>query len=652
MLTLFSGMVTVCGRAGAAEGQPWPGYGLARAWSPELRRMEARLGEIQEVLAGLPVMTDQDAQGTHGFHSNFSPESEEHWFEIRWETPQRVDGIGMIPTRLTTQSGARSNYGLPARLRMEAELEGVSGRVVLAEVADTRLDLRRGEPLFVAVKAEAVRALRFIPMEAPTLPGKEVRFFSLAEVMVFDGRRNVTGEGRPGANFSIDGEVGWNIHYLVDGQSPLGPPEWPGVPRSLGWHADLSRGADQPTWAVVDLWREVEVEGLRLVPAQGDAPVKGPGFGFPERMGLEVSGKAEGPWREVWNSGSRDLTNPGYNPVRISFPGTRARFVRLRVDRVHAPDGFALGRVLLSEMEVLGTEGQNVALGGKVTTPDSYESIPHDATRVWSRAGLTDGFSSTGRLMPERDWVENLARRFDLICEAAALEEGRETLVRRWQTVLIAAGFGSLSAAMVALVVWQMRLRRANRRSLRALRRQMAGDLHDEVGSSLATISLLSDLGPESLHMADIHRISRETSLALRDIVELSGAPGGSRGALLPRLRETAGLMLRGQRVEIAGGEDWEVDLSQRRDLLLFFKESLHNIMRHAGAGAVEIVFEKREKEFALRISDDGCGMAEGQAVPYTLAQRAGRLGGKLSIFSKPGAGTRIELVFPIVSKK
>lgn len=91
MLALLIVTVVLRGRAAAqdvaaAEGQPWPGYALARAWSPELRRMEARLGEIREVLTGLPVLTDQDAQGTHGFHSNFSPESEEHWFEIRWAT--------------------------------------------------------------------------------------------------------------------------------------------------------------------------------------------------------------------------------------------------------------------------------------------------------------------------------------------------------------------------------------------------------------------------------------------------------------------------------------------------------------------------------------------------------------------------------------
>ena len=62
-------------------------------------------------------------------------------------------------------------------MRIEATRKGEKKRFILAAIADTRLDLRRGEPLFLDVKAEGITSLRFIPRVLPTLPGKYVRFF-------------------------------------------------------------------------------------------------------------------------------------------------------------------------------------------------------------------------------------------------------------------------------------------------------------------------------------------------------------------------------------------------------------------------------------------------------------------------------------------
>ena len=146
----------------------------------------------------------------------------------------------MIPTRLTTQSGEMSNYGFPASLRIEAMVPGGKQSVVLAEMKDGHLDSRRGDPVFFEVPPTEVVSLRFIPINLPRFPNKHVRFFSLSELLVFQGERDIAYEGHLSAHYSIDAEVGWNLRYLVDGQSPLGPPEAPPRGPSLGWHADLA----------------------------------------------------------------------------------------------------------------------------------------------------------------------------------------------------------------------------------------------------------------------------------------------------------------------------------------------------------------------------------------------------------------------------
>jgi signal transduction histidine kinase len=651
-LILLGFVIAACASVVRADGD----LGFPACYSPRLGEIDKRIRQIDGEMRTLPVMSDIDARGTHGFHSNFSHQSEEHWFEIRWDKPQLIDGIGMVPTRITTQSGLRSNYGLPARMRIEATRAGETKRFVLTEIADTRLDLRRGEPIFLNVNAAGITSLRFIPIDLPTLPGKAVRFFSLAEVMVYQGLRNIAREGKTVASYSIDGEVGWNIHYLTDEQSPLGPPELPQPGNSLGWHGDLARGPAKPTWAVIDLGEPREFDSIRLVAARGDAPLKGPGFGFPVRFRFEVANEAaDGEWNEIWTTGETDMTNPGYNPRTFRFTPARGRFVRVSIDELHAPDAFTMPRILLSEMEVLhGLD--NLALNRPVSTPDGYDSIPHDATRVWSRAGLTDGYSSTGHLIPEREWAGSLSRRFDLICETTRLGAERAKLVEYWHRLFLTVTFTLLSAAVIGLLAWQMRIRMQNRRTMLSLRGRISSDLHDEVGSNLATIALLSELGPDPGNLDDINRLSRETSLALREIVDITLAPERARKPLLDRLRDIATLMLRDHQWSFEGGDAPVFDLEQRRNLVFYFKESLHNIIRHAGAKSVRIVFENAPPDFRLIIEDDGKGIQTSSPDVMgnlnTLRQRAESLRGKFEVDSKPGEGTRLTLAIPIHHRK
>jgi len=314
-------------------------YSLAAWWKPELKSIDQRLAVIAKEMQGLPRMPDMDARGTHGFHSDFTFDSESNWIRFDWPEPREIDAVALIPARLTTRSGDTSNYGLPHRLRIEAGLPERAEPAILVEALDTRLATRRGEPLFIGLPPTRVLWLRFIPIDLPTLPGKSVRFFSAAEALVFAGDDNIAPLGKLSANFSIDAETGWNLGYLTDGQSPLGPPEMPGTPANLGWHADIAFSTTTTTWAEVDLKTLRSIDSVRLIAAKGDSPVKGPGFGFPVRFQIETSNSHEGDdsWKKVWKSGAHPFPNPGYNAVTLSFPEVSARRVRLLIQEQHRP---------------------------------------------------------------------------------------------------------------------------------------------------------------------------------------------------------------------------------------------------------------------------------------------------------------------------
>lgn len=399
------------------------------------------------------------------------------------------------------------------------------------------------------------------------------------------------------------------------------------------------------------------MDAVRLVAARGDSPVKGPGFGFPVKFSIEVKDdEISAPWRSVWDSGEYAFPNPGYNPVMLHFAPVRARHVRLSITGQHQPDRLTAPRVLLSEFEVL--DGQtNLALGRPVTTVNRESSRPHDGRRVWSDAGLTDGSSSTGRLISLRRWVEDLSRRFDLALERQALIAEHDSIIKRTFRASLVTAFSLLSTVIIGLIIWHVRLRVAGHRRIRELRHRISSDLHDEVGSNLATIALLAEIKPVNdpvKRFGDISRMAYESSLSLREIVDISLAPKRARKPLPERLREISSLMLKDHAWTFSGDASPNLDPEQRRNLVFFLKEALHNISNHASARHVEIAFETNATHARLSVTDDGCGLPElpppggGHPRLRALEQRATSLHGTLSVESKAGAGTSLNLRFPL----
>ena len=89
--------------------------------------------------------------------------------------------------------------------------------------------------------------------------------------------------------------------------------------------------------------------------------------------------------------------------------------------------------------------------------------------------------------------------------------------------------------------------------------------------------------------------------------------------------------------------------------MFLFFKEALHNIVRHAGASHVSIALRIDRRALRLTIADDGAGFdiaaeasgGQGQGL-RSMRQRAEAIGGRVEVTSAPGRGAAIVLEAPI----
>jgi signal transduction histidine kinase len=315
----------------------------------------------------------------------------------------------------------------------------------------------------------------------------------------------------------------------------------------------------------------------------------------------------------------------------------------------------------LSEVEVLAGD-KNLAQGKVVRSPDGMPNIFATGGRYWSSAALTDGFGPDGRLVSTREWLTQLDRRLQLETRLHELRVETGLVVSHWRR----AGLTGLTVLGLAgaflIIALPIRYRIHAHRELLKVRERIAGDLHDEVGSNLGSIQMFADLaegrsGPSD-DLKRIQRIAAETVSAVRDIVWLLRPQGEHRIGTLEHLRETSSIMLETLEWKFTADEAaWQVELAEEatRHLFLFFREALHNIMRHARASKVDIRVEAPDAQFRLSISDDGVGIAperlERPATLHALRQRAEALGAQLGIESQPGAGTRLSLVVPLPRK-
>jgi signal transduction histidine kinase len=118
---------------------------------------------------------------------------------------------------------------------------------------------------------------------------------------------------------------------------------------------------------------------------------------------------------------------------------------------------------------------------------------------------------------------------------------------------------------------------------------------------------------------------------------------------LLTRMREVAAQQLGGLAWQMeTGGVAGPFPLEFEREVLLLFKEALHNIRKHAHARSVALALAQTGRVVSLTIADDGQGFdidaATSGAGLASMRHRASQLGAQLTIRSQPGSGTEIKL--------
>ncbi len=196
-------------------------------------------------------------------------------------------------------------------------------------------------------------------------------------------------------------------------------------------------------------------------------------------------------------------------------------------------------------------------------------------------------------------------------------------------------------------------------------RQRIAQDLHDTLAQNIGYLRLKLDQLSYDGTLHDIVEIQhdidhmRDTATEAYEQIRgtLTALDPASQMGLAQALRERA--IHVGQRAGFKAVVDCEpdrfpLDPEIRRQLLFICQEALNNIEKHAGARVVTIQVDWCQKDLSLSIVDDGNGFDVGQdAIDghiglAVMRQRAESIGGKLTIDSQIGSGTRVTVRVPV----
>jgi signal transduction histidine kinase/ligand-binding sensor domain-containing protein len=227
--------------------------------------------------------------------------------------------------------------------------------------------------------------------------------------------------------------------------------------------------------------------------------------------------------------------------------------------------------------------------------------------------------------------------------------------------------FLALLALLLAALVYYMYRQRIHRLLEREkIRTRIARDLHDDMGSTLSTINILSEMAKKKIKSDSgkteeyIYKISENSQRMMEvmdDIVWAIKPANDSMDRVVARMREFATGVLEAKEIEFDFKVEENVnhlrlDVESRRDFFLVFKEALNNLAKYSGTKWAEIRIYTERGKLKLNIKDFGKGFeikgADNGNGLSNMQKRAQAIKGNLYINSAPGKGTSISLEIPV----
>lgn len=197
--------------------------------------------------------------------------------------------------------------------------------------------------------------------------------------------------------------------------------------------------------------------------------------------------------------------------------------------------------------------------------------------------------------------------------------------------------------------------------------KEVSFDLHDNIGQNLLVINndilkMAKNKDTVDLQKSELEKISSMVTESIEEIRRVSSGifphqirKIGLRKAIESMINRVLGEYEIDVKIDIC-----EIDriLNTEAELNLFrvIQEAVNNIIKHSKAENVTITISRTGTNLVTEINDDGKGFDYNKIVKtnltgfgmFNMSERAKLIGGKLTVDSKPGMGTKIKIVLPL----
>lgn len=350
-------------------------------------------------------------------------------------------------------------------------------------------------------------------------------------------------------------------------------------------------------------------------------------------------------------------------------------------------------RLELAELGIRGTPAPHPILVIRDADPKNYGNWslapehripvqPGDRLTVeWQTAhsigGSGPGQADYGALKPGSYWFRVAAIKANGEPTGEEVSLPLEVVVPiyfRIEFWLVASALVLGAAAWFGRVAVQRRMQRRiaeieHEQALDKERARIARDLHDEIGAGLTEIAMQSDWVRRDIAGANLPDTQRRIESVCRSAVDLVRSVDEIVWAVNPandtierfvnylaqsteQFLEAAGVRVRfGIPEQLPAGTLTGV---QRHFLFLAVREALNNAVKHARADLVRLEIQVDASGMRIAVEDNGCGFepeerrSEGTHEGLeNMRRRLDEIGGRFSLASRSGGGTRVEFQVP-----
>jgi signal transduction histidine kinase len=202
------------------------------------------------------------------------------------------------------------------------------------------------------------------------------------------------------------------------------------------------------------------------------------------------------------------------------------------------------------------------------------------------------------------------------------------------------------------------RMRVAEREQMLSVERQrILADMHDGLGASL--ISLLRHVQSGRVDRGSIEQRVQEALQEMRIAVDALQPREGNLAAVLGSLRYRLDELIRSAGVRLQWEVDELPDVNELKPTMVFslqriLLEAITNALKHSGARLLKVQARAQDDgTIEIRVVDDGRGFDPSQSAEglglANMRARAAKLGARLEVHARPGAGTTVRLSIPQV---